>query len=156
MNIQVLNRQIVENLSLVANLEDYKDTIIISIRDPHIGPVRIEEHPSILDTLRLYFHDISTFDLPLEKNIRIFGNATYIEDSDCVKIFEFVKKYKDKAKNIFVHCEFGHSRSPAVAAAISEFFPDVDERQFFEQPRFNPNMMVYSKLYNYIMENLEK
>ena len=55
-------------------------------------------------------------------------------------IWEFVGKHKEHVDAIVVHCEAGHSRSPAVAAAICEIFGGNGHRFFRGK---EPNLHVY-------------
>jgi predicted protein tyrosine phosphatase len=50
-------------------------------------------------------------------------------------------------ENFIVHCDAGHSRSPAVAAAISKAFGEDDSMYF---KRYRPNMRVYRNLLDVI------
>jgi predicted protein tyrosine phosphatase len=62
--------------------------------------------------------------------------------SQAQEIWNFVASVKDKIKTLLVHCEAGVSRSPAIAAAISE----VILGRPCKVPGSSPNLRVYAKL----------
>lgn len=64
---------------------------------------------------------------------------------DAKKIAEFVSQNKDKT--IIVHCDAGQSRSAGVAAAISRYYNN-DESEYFDNPRYTPNMLCYRLMTN--------
>ncbi len=64
---------------------------------------------------------------------------------DAKKIAEFVSQNKDKI--IIVHCDAGQSRSAGVAAAISRYYNN-DESEYFDNPRYTPNMLCYRLMMN--------
>jgi predicted protein tyrosine phosphatase len=58
------------------------------------------------------------------------------------EIWNFVASVQDKIKALLVHCEAGVSRSPAIAAAISEVILGRPHKV----PGSSPNLRVYTKL----------
>lgn len=61
------------------------------------------------------------------------------------KILDFVEEVLPKIDVLLVHCEAGLSRSPAIAAAISNIYwgPEMDKVYF---KHFTPNTFVYQTL----------
>jgi predicted protein tyrosine phosphatase len=55
-------------------------------------------------------------------------------------IWDFVDEHCSEVQTLIVHCNAGHSRSPAVAAAICKVLGGKD-RRFFRGKE--PNMHVY-------------
>ena len=64
---------------------------------------------------------------------------------DAKKIAEFVSQNKDKI--IIVHCDAGQSRSAGIAAAISRYYNNYDS-EYFDNPRYTPNMLCYRLMMN--------
>jgi len=105
-------------------------TIIISITDPKEAEYHNMFRKPIL---KLKFHDMHY--LPVEDRFILFNKEM------AQQIVKFIKKYQD-ADHLVVHCSAGLSRSPAVAAAISEYLHIP--HTFFETHL--PNTMVFSIL----------
>jgi predicted protein tyrosine phosphatase len=61
------------------------------------------------------------------------------------RILDFVGGIWDKVDLLMVHCEAGVSRSPAVAAAISQIYLGTDGT-FFMPHLYQPNQLVYDML----------
>jgi len=59
------------------------------------------------------------------------------------KIWEFVERLRDSVQGWVVHCEAGMNRSPAVAAALAEWFGQESTPYF---RRYAPNLYVYRTL----------
>lgn len=69
-----------------------------------------------------------------------FRGREGISPNQAKSIVEFVASHS--VDKILVHCEVGHSRSPAIAAAIANIFNNGEDREFFLEP-FTPNRLVY-------------
>jgi hypothetical protein len=102
----------------------------ISIGSSHELPVLSEDNR--VGLLRLVFEDISRPDTP-----ESFTPALAAE------ILDFVTSVWDKADVFLIHCDVGLSRSPAVAAALSQIYYGDDGRWF--ELTF-PNRLVYELL----------
>jgi predicted protein tyrosine phosphatase len=61
------------------------------------------------------------------------------------RILNFVRGIWDKIELLMVHCEAGVSRSPAVAAAISQIYLGT-EGTFLMPHLYQPNRLVYAVL----------
>lgn len=85
--------------------------------------------------LRLRFHDKD-----------VVGSFTSEEDLftevHAHMILDFVKEHKD-VERIVIHCDAGHSRSPAIAAALCRVH-GMDDSMWFRAK--NPNKRVYRKI----------
>ena len=88
--------------------------ILISITDPNEPKVTLRYNNNRLDTLYLFFHDVSSPHPYYE-----FRNLIPFGIQQAKKIIDFVNKYKNKAKLIACNCEAGISRSAGVISAIS-------------------------------------
>lgn len=71
--------------------------------------------------------------------------VTVFDDSHAHRILDFLKDVWDHIDLLFVHCEAGTSRSPAVAAAISRTHYG-DDGPFMLPHLYEPNLLVYRKL----------
>jgi|694.fasta_scaffold08002_4 predicted protein tyrosine phosphatase len=86
-----------------------------------------------VDVLRLCFLD------------RNFEDPNNFTDLQANQIIDFTYEVLPKIECLLVHCEFGASRSPAVAAAlaVSLWGPNTD-RVYFK--KYTPNTYVYNKI----------
>ena len=87
--------------------------------------------------LQLCFDDVS-FPHAIPKNLKLF-NVDLAQ-----QIIDFVNLHKDNIETLLIHCEAGLSRSPAIAAAISERFGLGSADFYFE--KYMPNVLVYKIL----------
>ena len=137
MKIFIFDRNLV---SFFSSNERYA---FISIADVGSGHPLLIENENCCGVLRLHFDDMD-IDLPYDKipeDIIVKRNLFNIDHAQ--KIKDFVNKIDPE--NIAVHCNMGLSRSPAVAAALYEYFGELElAKDIFE--RFNPNMHVYRTL----------
>ena len=130
MEICVCGREEIERGLLVRT-----DYVVISIRDPGRPRAKVKPQCGLRDTLFLAFHDVApsaNFELPPE--------ARPITPTQADQICAFVRKHEAAVGAVVVHCEQGMSRSPAVAAAISDAL-GLDARQFWQL--HTPNAYVY-------------
>jgi predicted protein tyrosine phosphatase len=107
--------------------------VIISITTTEGDRARFPVPPSCRGVLRVVFADIES---PIP-DVRMFDIELARE------IWRFVLKHREAIARIVVHCDAGHSRSPAVAAALSRVLVGSDE-EFFR--RYEPNPHVYRLL----------
>ena len=121
-------------------------TIVISITSmgDEMPTVQFEQdkkdQKNFLDYLCLQFDDVEDAK----------HGCVPIKEEDAKKIIEFVKNYKETAKQIIVHCDAGYSRSPAVAAALSLWLNGSDA--IFFGPDYCPNRLVYRKILNALID----
>ncbi|MDA8376274.1 MAG: hypothetical protein M0Z50_04200 [Planctomycetia bacterium] len=130
MEILVCNRAEIER-----GITVQPDYVVISICDPGTQKASVQRQPGLRDVLFLAFHDArpsAAFELPPE--IKPFTPAQADE------IRDFVRKHEPTVGTIVVHCQEGMSRSPAVAAAISDAL-GLDARRFWQL--YSPNQHVY-------------
>jgi len=123
MQIHVSDRRRV--CGLVASLEG--SVAVISITDPGEPTVDID----CAAILQLQFHDLNLI-WPQ------FTEVTYFDTEIAHEIVAFVEANKE-VNHMVVHCEAGIARSPAIAAAISEYLGQY--HTYFHS--HVPNTMVY-------------
>ena len=114
--------------------------VIISIHDPHKSPARIRHDPLICGVLTLNFlvaHPI--YGSETAEQMKVFTN----QEADT--IWDFLDKHLSQIEGIVVHCESGTTRSPAIAAAISEAL-GLDHVKFLKN--YDPSMHVYHTVLN--------
>jgi predicted protein tyrosine phosphatase len=99
----------------------------------------------LMDHIQLAFVDVNSEKLArIEQNPRMMETKNkewfLFDKSHANTILDFVKKNKNEIDLLFVHCEAGISRSPAVAAAISRIYFN-DDAEWFKM--YKPNDLVY-------------
>lgn len=107
--------------------------VVVSITTSPFDEARIPSSPHCLGILRLAFFDS---DLPAEED----GPDGLFSRDDARQIWRFVLPLREKLNCIVLHCNAGVSRSPGVAAALSNVLCG-DDQAFFE--RYRPNQRVY-------------
>jgi len=131
-------------------------TALISITDSGGEFAALEHQPEHL--LQLRFDDITSQDAqeefehhrgrkPTEDEKHLLAEQFHlISDAQAREIAAFVNKVKDSAALLICQCEYGESRSAAVAAAVIEHFQGSGIVVFADD-RYFPNKMVYRKVY---------
>lgn len=114
-------------ISISTPHEDYKEAPFCSATN------------NVVDICFVQFSDLDNT-YPIKKDLMKF--------SDAKKIAEFVSQNRDKI--IIVHCDAGQSRSAGVAAAISKYYNNCDF-EYFDNPRYTPNMFCYRLMTNAMM-----
>ncbi len=129
-------------------------TTLISIGDPDMPPPRMDYRPD--HVLRLEFDDVteelikSWLSLPdltgKELEEALVAHNTYLFTQELAeKTAGFIRRHIPATDCFICQCEFGQSRSAAVAAAIAEYYFQKGQA-IFSNPRYGPNPMVYSRL----------
>ena len=112
--------------------------VVISIHDADRPRARVKQQRGLRDVLFLAFNDaepVAGVALPPEVQAMTPAQADQVRD--------FVRKHEHDVDLIVVHCHSGVSRSPAVAAAISDAL-HLDARKFWQL--YTPNRYVYHTL----------
>jgi len=135
MRIQVLTRAAAQLLS-----PDEK-CAIISITNTPDDIIKFEYNNNIKGVLRLHFYD--------EDHISIlqYNDATKLklfETADALKVLTFFESVKDKIDVLYIHCQAGISRSPAIAAALCDLYGIESSANWFFN--YSPNFFVYRKM----------
>lgn len=115
--------------------------VFISIQTPgDAHEVSLPITANTVDVLRMQFHDAD-----LSHAIPVIGEGEIkpvlfnLEMGE--QIVDFWLKNKDLVSTFVVHCDAGHCRSPAVAAALTKI-DGGDDTMFFK--RYMPNRRVYT------------
>lgn len=140
MKIFVMNRKEAINFCKYPHLAQF---VMISISTPfeeYDSAPFISTTNNVIDICPVHFFDLDNT-YPIKKGL--------MEYRDAKKIVDFVSRYKDKI--IIVHCDAGQSRSAGVAAALSKYYNN-DDSEYFDNPRFTPNMWCYKLMLNALME----
>lgn len=132
-NIIILSRNQIEEIAIYPFPAN---TALISVRDTDADAPKLQHKPLWL--LQLVFDDISLDELDAykEKEYTLFNEQT------AQQIADFIICHKDKAKTIICQCEYGQSRSAAIAAALAEFFWKSGINIFADE-RYFPNKLVF-------------
>ena len=144
MEIAIMSREEIEQMAL----KPFPDkTAVISITDSDAQPVIFRNSPEFL--LPLVFDDAEPEASPLDellKNHPGFRNEyQIITDQQAKEIAGFAKDVYKTARLLVCQCEFGQSRSAAVAAAITECF-NSNGIDIFADDRYTPNKYVFRKV----------
>jgi predicted protein tyrosine phosphatase len=133
-------------------------TSLISIGDPGKSPPTLQHKPA--HTLRLTFDD-ATFEeviselpqLPKKviadpaklRALLATANTFLFDEAQVLQIAEFVLAHKADTDVLICQCEYGQSRSAAVAAAITEYLYG-NGIEIFADERYYPNRLVFKLL----------
>lgn len=149
MIIDIMSRESLEKLSS----SPFSDrTAIISISDYNDLPVELKHEPTSI--LCLEFDDVyidCITDRPwntLPKIERFLLEKEYhmISDTQAQEIADFTIRQLPLVNRIICQCEYGQSRSAAVAAAILEF-TEGKGLSIFIDDAYSPNKLVFRKVY---------
>lgn len=133
------------NFSSAYSTQDYAIISIQESRSSLMG-MKFKSGGKCKAALNIHFSDIDiikdTYTKEALDSCKNELKAISIEDAD--KILKFVKDLDDiyHIDNLIIHCHAGVSRSPAVAAAIV-LLHDEDDRDYFRNKLYTPNMYVY-------------
>lgn len=144
MKISIMGREGIEKL---ARKPFSEKTAVISIIDSDAFPVEFMHKPEFL--LRLAFDDMEPGSGLLDELLREYAGFRneykIIADGQAQAIAEFAKAMHETAGQLICQCEFGQSRSAAVAAAVMEFFSG-NGIDIFADDRYSPNKYVFRKV----------
>ena len=135
MRIEICDRASIVNL---ASTPFEPDTALISIADYGDSFAELRYQPDAL--LRLVFND-----LPISDDAAKAVQLHTMTDAQAEQIAAFYKRVCGKAKILICQCEYGESRSAAIAAAILEY-ASQNGKAVFASDVYCPNMSVYHKV----------
>lgn len=146
MIIKIFSREQIEKLAVSPFRAD---TALISISDTNAEMPTLLNKPTWL--LQLVFDDISS------DEIDDFTGEEYtlFDESTAQKIADFVAEYKDRAETFIFQCEYGQSRSAAIAAAVAECFYKRGI-EIFADDRYYPNKLVFRLTLKALMQKREE
>lgn len=147
MKVQIMSR---EALTELARTPFSDGTAVISITDSEADDVLLENQPKRL--LRLRFDDVSDeiFEelLGRKPSVRemhqLAGRFHMLSNGQAEQLADFVLSLDDRS-TLICQCEFGQSRSAAVAAAVLEYRCRKGINVFAD-PHYYPNKFVFRKL----------
>lgn len=90
--------------------------VLIAITEPGRAPI------TPVGTFAATYH-LAAWDLPYHINHERYGNIGPITLQDAVPLLDFVLQHRNTMSKLVLYCHAGIARSPAVAIAISEWFP---------------------------------
>ena len=152
MVIDIMSRKSLEILSQTPFL---LRTAIISICDYDDLPITLEHEPASI--LHLKFDDVDVDYITerpwksIPKIERFLFEREYhmISDTQAQEIASFIMAQLPLVDRIICQCEYGQSRSAAIAAAILEFTERKGLSVFIDDA-YNPNKLVFRKVYEYL------
>ena len=126
-------------------------TALISITDHGWTFAKLENKPEYL--LQITFDDVDSYvfedELGREPNAqeraKIEEKYHMFTDKHATEIANFYNQIRDEVDTIICQCEFGMSRSAAVAAAIKEY-RDKRGIEIFASDDYCPNKMIFRML----------
>jgi predicted protein tyrosine phosphatase len=126
-------------------------TALISITDVDAGVIVLKNKPEHF--LFLKFNDENFDDLefnlgktPTKKEQQQYAKINnMISDEQAEKIAIFIKSNINEVDTLICQCEYGQSRSAALAAAIKQFI-FKNGIEIFADDRYYPNKYVYRKI----------
>jgi predicted protein tyrosine phosphatase len=125
--------------------------VIISIHTPGSNPANPKQNEFTRAVLHLAFHDLDQDPGPAFR--AVYGEPALMTELQARDVKDFVSQYAwaefYPIEEIIVHCDAGHSRSPAVAAALSVWLNGDDRlvRKYYTRP----NAYVYRTLLNVLL-----
>lgn len=121
----------------VADVVPDRPHAFISICDSDQEPAVLPDYPGCLGVLRLSFDD-AVQDSVAYRPLVLF------DDAFATEILDFVRTVDSAGcQRLYIHCNGGQCRSPAVAAALTKL-DGGDDNFWFHRKR--PNMLVYRTL----------
>jgi len=153
MIITAYSRDSIENANYRLLKEASVDHILISITSQE--PVNLKYAkacPYCKDILVKIFDDVDNKWLKIYKE-KIITDFRIFSENDTKELLDFVEKRIVNISSIIVNCDYGVSRSQAVAASLSKILNDKDDEYF---RKYYPNRLVYSKILHEYYINEDK
>lgn len=131
---------IVHTRATIQTINPLKSHVILSISDSDRGPVQLVPHALCHRILRMTFDDVDGGSYNVDRPV------VWFSDSQARSILDFWEDArKAGVEEFYVHCNAGHSRSPAVAAALTRIEGEDDDHWFRSR---TPNRLVYRTILN--------
>lgn len=112
--------------------------VIISVTSMRDDVAQLPTNEHCLGILRLSFADA-------DENSRPPIGAELFSRDQALEIWQFVERHRANIERIIVHCDFGISRSPAIAAALALVLNGNGD-EFLLADEYVPNELVYRLL----------
>ena len=113
---------------------------VISIYNSNERYPELPENKNTIGILRLKFDDVDTEEQLRSLEVQASRPFIMFSEEQAQEILNFALYHYKMIKHLIVHCTMGVSRSPGVAAALTNFFGG-DDSHFFR--RKSPNRHVY-------------
>ncbi len=152
MKVKVLSRDdfnaaMMKNNLLDNNVENHKESLFISIAGTYSSDYHWfkDNHKNVLN---LNFDDLDFRDWDLYHGQKLEGpGKTFFDTKMADEIIKFIEDNKKTAKNLYIHCTMGVSRSGAVGVTINDYYGDDNYEMFMRNnPQISPNAFVKSRL----------
>ena len=121
---------------------------LISHIDAYVSERQRDDIALILITTREYDFDFN--DIPV-LHLRFLdvseGQPGFITQKDVKKLHEFLQIIKEK-KSVYISCDQGMNRSPAVALALAEYLNLPRDIHYIKSTFNNPNYEVFTFIKN--------
>ena len=121
----------IKKLYMIAEDADMNDVAVIAVSSREIHKEKFDE---FFSALCFNFDDIVAT-----------GTTTSFNNDIAKEIAQYVKKLPASLDTLFVCCDFGQSRSAAMAAAIMRY-NGLDDMKIWKDPNYCPNPLVYKLL----------
>lgn len=150
MRLQIENRKTIEK---IAQNPFLPGVAVISICDFDCKFAEMVYNPDYLLCVRFddvgedIYEDVLGRNPTLAEKRALEKKYHMITDHQALEIAEFYFHVKEKVKTLICQCEYGESRSVAVAAAISEF-ESREGLQYFIDEKYFPNKLVFRKVFS--------
>lgn len=131
-----MNQIQVRNKRLASEFAHNKPWAVISISNPDCEYAVFQHMENLKAILPLKFYDIDE-----KEKSSLVG----FSEANAELILDFMEVWGDQIDLLLVHCEAGMSRSPGVAAALSNIFFGEDDSWF---KNYFPNSLVYKTILN--------
>ncbi len=136
--------------NLLRTLPESRRTLLIRVSSWELEPLPFADR--YMDILSMNFLDVTDdefnkwSDEDLEFAKHQFANPKPISLEQALSIVRFLELYIDKADLLYVHCDAGMSRSPAIAYAISRYMlRDIEQADRFRE-LYIPNWTVVDRI----------
>lgn len=148
MKVEIMSREELEARSRAPFLPR---TAVISITDAGDEDVELTHQPDRI--LRLKFDDVG-YEIyedvlgrkpSAQEKHQIDQKYAVFSDAQSRQLAKFVLQARDEGRRLICQCEFGQSRSAAVAAAVVEHLEGKGIRIFADE-RYYPNKLIFAKL----------
>jgi predicted protein tyrosine phosphatase len=126
-----------------------KPHVIISVTSPPDPEAEVKQNEHTRGVLRLGFHDLDQEPGPIFR--KVYGEPVMFTEEMARAIDSFVAQHAADIETVIVHCDAGHSRSPAIAAALAHRYNEPSVNDWFFKHR-TPNRFVYRTLLEVLMD----
>lgn len=120
---------------LLNTSEIEKDYIMISIVSS------TQSYPQLNNSKQIGLLQLKIDDV-IPEAVKSCSTCKLMTEEQARYILNFINEYKDKVNTIYVHCELGIARSPAIGCIISRYL-NGEDLSLFSLGEFIPNKFIY-------------